>query len=71
VLVKYAYAPTAATTATASVARRARPFFDLMNFIATLPEGIDPPRDGCRGVFERGRDDAPERAFSLPLPSRA
>ena len=37
VLLKYAYAPTAAAAATASVARRARPFLLLMNpFISYL-----------------------------------
>jgi hypothetical protein len=35
-VVKYAYAPTDATTAMASVARRAMPFLDLMNFYKSM-----------------------------------
>jgi hypothetical protein len=43
-----------------------------MNFIETLPKRkLTRPTAGAEGLFERGRDDALKRAFSLPLPSRA
>src|SRR5581483_7153043 len=52
VLVKYAYAPNAAAAATTSVARRTRPFFDLMNSMhPPQGSGMTPARSGRSSGF--------------------